>query len=239
MTRRARPAALLFALLIGIPAVCLGTIQQQRAQIAVNITIDVTANPLGYLRHGGSASFGRVVAKMSLDRSEPASSYRAESLSFDASDAVAQVTSPPNQGAIKTEAEISPNPTGTLLYSNSPGVVYTQEAGTTVVYPCAYTVSVSTTKTDWSLDHGLFTDMELQGGPGSAAWSGHNIANNSYLATPKATSTPFVVYSDGQNWTLLQANGGSKTYCVDLTVTIPITTAGGTYSSNAVYTLLY
>ena len=238
MRKRFEPAALLFTLLVGLPVVCLATIQQQRAQISVNITINVTPNPLGYLRHGDATpSFGHVVAKMSVNRSESTQSYRAEALSFGTGSAVAQVTSPPNQGAIKTEAEISPNPLGTLLYSNLPGIVYGQEAGTTVVYKCAYSVTVSTAQTNWSLDHGLFTDMELQGGSGS--WTGHDIANNSYIATPHPTATPFVVYSDGQNWTLLQANGGTKTYCVDLTVTIPITTAGGTYSSNAVYTLLY
>jgi hypothetical protein len=232
VNRGLRPVVLLFSLFVGIPAMCLAAIQQQRAQIAVNITINVTPNPLGFIQSPGANSFGHVIAKMSLDRAETAASYRAESLSFDASNVVAQ-----NQGAIKTEAEVSPNPLGTLLYSNSPGVVYSQEAGTTVVYPCAYTVTVSTAQTNWSLDHGLFTDMELQGGGGS--WTGHDIANNSYISTPHPTATPFIVYSDGQNWTLLQANGGTKTYCVDLTVTIPISTAGGTYSSNAVYTLLY
>jgi hypothetical protein len=231
--REFKPVALLFSLLVGIPAICLASIQQQRAQIAVNITINVTPNPLGYAPGGsGASSFGRVIAKMSLNRTESAKSYRAEALSFDTSNAIAQ-----NQGAIKAEAEVSPNPLGTLLYSNSPGVVLNQEAGTTVVYPCAYTVTVSTTQANWSLDHGLFTDMELQGGNGS--WTGHDIANNSYLSTPHPTATPFIVYSDGQNWTLLQANGGTKSYCVDLTVTIPISTPGGTYSSNAVYTLLY
>lgn len=232
MKRGFRPIVLLFSVLVGIPAICLASIQQQRAQIEVNITINVTPNPLGYAKPAGANSFGSVVAKLSVNHSESAKSYRAEAISF-AAGAVAQ-----NQGAIKTEAEVSPNPLGTLLYSNSPGVVLSQEAGTTVVYPCAYTVSVDTTQTNWSLDHGLYTDMQLQGG-GSGSWTGHDIANNSYIATPHPTSTPFVVYSDGQNWTLLQANGGAKTYCVDLTVTIPITTAGGTYSTNAVYTLLY
>jgi hypothetical protein len=234
MKRKFHPAAFLFALLIGIPAVCLATIQQQRAQIIVNITIFVTPNPLGYQPRQQSAP-APVVARFKVNPLERAQDYHAESLSFDLSHAVA---ASPNQGAIKTEAEISPNPNATLLYSNSTGVTFSQEAGTTVAYTCPYTVTVDTTQTNWTLDHGLYTNF-LQSG-GSNSFPGGDVANNTYIATPRPTATPFVVYStDGAVWAQLGVNGGMKTYCVDLTITIPITTPGGTFTSNAVYTLLY
>lgn len=234
MTRKFHPAALFFAILIGIPIVCLATIQQTRDQISVNITIFVTPNPLGYAPRQQLGSEA-IVASSKMNPSEPALAYHAESLSFDLSKAVA---ASPNQGAIKTEAEISPNPNATLLYSNSPGFSASQEAGTTVVYSCAYTVTVSTTQTSWTLDHGLFTDFAQNGG--SNSFPGGDVANNSYIATPRPTATPFVVFNDDGNvWAQLGVNGGIKSYCVDLTVTIPITTPGGTYSSNAIYTLLY
>ena len=92
--------------------------------------------------------------------------------------------------------------------------------------------------TYWSLDHGLFTDFE-DVMTGHVAFSGKLMFNNSHLATPLPVYTPFIVYSDGSNWTLLQANGGMKTYCVDLQITVPNNVLSGTYASNATYSLYY
>jgi hypothetical protein len=212
-----------FALLAlaAAPLVVQASIQQQRAQITVNITIDVTPAPVSMrLRRSSRDETARDIA----------ATFHTESVAFVSPDTVAQ-----NQNAVKVEASVGANPNGNLLYSNQTGVQISQTAGTTVTYPCEYQITVNTTVTSWSLDHGLYSDFES----GTASFTGHDLSNNSYLSTPHPTYSPFVVYSDGQNWALLQANGGTKTYCVSLQVTIPATAAQGTYSSNAVYTLLY
>lgn len=233
---RMRRALWIFALAALLPVVCEAVIQQQRAQIAVSITINVTPNPLGYAAPpAASDTSGRgIVAKLMLNPKESPRQYRAESLTFTGGNVLAQ-----NQGAVKVEASVSPNPAGTLLYSNTPGILESQEAGTTVTYTCPYTVTVSTTVAAWTLEHGLFTDMEDL--TDNTSFTGHDIANNTHqqLGTPRPAYTPFIVFSDGQSWTIADTNGLTKTYCVDLKVTIPISTTGGQYSSNAVYTLLY
>jgi hypothetical protein len=67
------------------------------------------------------------------------------------------------------------------------------------------------------------------------------VSNKTHLqsGTPQPAWTPYIVYSDGQSWVVAAASGLTKTYCVDLEVTLPISLAGGAYSSNAVYTLFY
>lgn len=230
---RMRRALLLFALVALLPVVCEAVIQQQRAQIEISITLNVT-NPLGYEAPAASDTSGRgIIAKLMLNPQESPVQYRAESLHF-TGNAVAV-----NQGGVKVEASVSPNPAGTLLYSNTPGVIFSQNAGTTVTYTCPYTVTVSTTVASWTLEHGLFTDMEdLTHG---YAFTGHDLSNNTHqqTGTPKPAYTPFIVFSDGQSWTIADTNALTKTYCVDLKITVPNTALTGQYSSNAVYTLLY
>lgn len=223
---------LFFAIVVAVPVVCQATIQQQRDQISVSIIIDVTPAPLafqGHVTHDGAG----IVARLTLDRAaKPFGTLRAENLAYLSSNAVAQ-----NQGSLKVEAEVSPNPNATLLYSDIPGVEYTQTGGTTVEHTCAYTVTVHTS-TSYTLDHGLFTDFAQSGG--GASFAGGNVANNTYVSVPQATATPFVVYSDdGHVWAKAATGAAVTTYCVDLTITVPSTTAQGTYSSNAVYTLFY
>ena len=235
---RIRRFLVFFALAALIPVVCEAIIQQQRAQIAVTITINVTPNPLGYnaAPNGAQGTSGSgIVATLFVNRHEATAnrSFHAESLTFTEPRTVAVAT----QRSVQIEASVGPNPLGTLLTSDVSGVVINQEAGTTVQYPCEYHVSVSTTQTAWTLEHGLFSDM-LQSG-GSNSWTGHDIANNTHIATPHPAYTPFIVFSDGQSWTIAGTSGGSQTYCVDLQVTIPITQAQGTYGSNATYTLFY
>lgn len=235
MTRMMRRALWIFALVALLPVVCEAVIQQQRAQIAVTITINVT-NPLGYkIPPAASDTSGSgIIATLMLNPKESPRQYHAESLSFTGGNVVAQ-----NQGGVKVEASVSPNPAGTLLYSNTPGVILSQTAGTTVTYTCPYTVTVSTTVASWTLEHGLFTDMEDL--THNYEFTGHDVANNTHqqLGTPKPAFTPFIVFSDGQSWTVADTNGLTKTYCVDLKITIPSANLTGQYSSNAVYTLLY
>jgi hypothetical protein len=232
---RMRPFLLAFAVLSALPVVVVASIQQQRAQITVTITVDVTPTPIAMRppQAQPGASGQAIAAHLVLNRQEnPNRVFRAENLTFADGDLVAATT---NQGAVEVRASIAPNPSGTLLYSDQSGVIIDQMAGTTQTYSCEYHVTVDTTITNWSLDHGLYTDFEGSAG----TFTGHDMLNNSYLSTPLPTYTPFIVYNDGQNWALLQANTKTKTYCIDLKLTIPSTTAQGSYSSNAVYTLYY
>jgi hypothetical protein len=246
-----RPMLLALAFLTALPLVVQASIQQTRAQITVTITINVTPSPMGTptpmamvmpagmpgVMAARSTEGSGIVARLILDPSAPAAAraaFRAENLQFDQGTLVAQSAN--QQKAVKVEAEISPNPTATLLYSDQSGVQVSQTAGTTEEYVCLYHVTVDTTVANWSLEHGLFSDF--LGGNGDS-FPGKDVGNNSYLTTPHPAYTPFVVYSDGQNWQLLQANGGEKTYCVSLQIAIPAATAQGAYSSQATYTLLY
>jgi hypothetical protein len=241
--KRMRPYLLLFALLVSIPLVVDASIQQIRAQIAITITLVVTNPILGSTGHGAAAPSGGIIAVRDVvNKNEDPSRYAAENLSFVSGDVVAQAA---QQGAVQVRASISPNPTGTLLYGGCTaqpvgcsGVTIPATTGTVTTVTCPYTVTVDTTVTNWALDHGLFTDFENVM-TGAVAFSGKLMSNNSHLATPLPVYTPFIVYSDGSNWTLLQANGGMKTYCVDLQITVPNSVLSGTYASNATYSLYY
>lgn len=231
---RLRRAMLLFAIVAALPVVTDALIQQQRAQIQVSITINVTPNPLGYAAPPSAAgtSVNGIVARMMVNAKESPSHYHAESLAFASGRWIAQ-----SQGGIKVEATVTPNPNGTLLVSNLPGVQFSQEAGTTMTYTCAYTVTVTTTQTAWTLEHGLYSDFSGFSG----SFTGHDAANKTHLSTgtPQPSYTPFIVYSDGQSWVIAASSGLTKSYCVDLQVTLPISLAGGAYGTNAVYTLFY
>jgi hypothetical protein len=245
--KRMRPFLIAFAVLLAIPVIVQATIQQQRAQEQVTITINVTPAPLAMLPKGHGAldrTGSGIVARLSGGNMSAGQGFHAESLKFVASNTVAQ-----NQGAVLIQAEVSPNPNATLLYpSNCGGQFPTsgvcgtvslpgQTAGTTVVYKCVYDITVDTTQTSWTLESGLYTDW-YDGA--SQHFAGSYVGYSGYVSpSPAPTATPFIVYSDGQAWTDFAINGGTKTYCVNLTVTIPAATAGGAYTSNAVYTLFY
>jgi hypothetical protein len=137
------------------------------------------------------------------------------------------------QQAVRVQAEVTPNPNATLLVTNQQSVVMSAVAGTTVTQSCAYTVTSNAASiVSWTIRQGLSSDF-------STAFGGSNLANDSYLtsATPQPTSTPFIVYPSA--WTVMAASGNTKSYCVDLTLTVPKTVPGGAYSTNAVYTLYY
>jgi len=242
--KRMRPYLLLFALFASLPLVVDASIQQIRAQVAVTITLVVT-NPLGMRAPAAppdTTGFGIAMREVVNKRENPADHAEAQNISFLGGNVVAQSV---KQGAVQVRASISPNPTGTLLYGGCPaqpigcsGVTIPVNTGTVTTVTCPYTVTVDTSVTNWSLDHGLFTDFE-DVMTGKVAFSGTLLHNNSHLATPLPVYTPFIVYSNGSNWTLLQANGGMKTYCVDLQITVPSSVLSGTYASNATYSLYY
>jgi hypothetical protein len=213
------------------------TIQTLQSQIGVDIIINVTPSPmpsgtgLVYVPQQAPAQSGQpVIASVALGRAVPSrGAFRAESLHFD-STAVAQAQV---QNPLLVQAEVSPNPKATLLYS-SPGssVIINQVAGTTQQWTCVFEVTIDTSKA-WTLEQGLSNDL-------ASSFPGKDVANNTYLmaATPKPTATPYVVYpDDGNEWSLTGTGSAFTTYCVTLTITIPGAVTQGTYSTNAIYSL--
>ena len=235
--RHLRTLFIAFAIVALLPVASQALIQSQRSQIAITIIINATPNPLGFVGPPAPASEIAVTARL---RGAPADVQRrfeaeAQQVHFVPRDSM--VVAQTVQHGVKVEASVAPNPNGTLLYADQSAVTVNAEAGIATVVTCAYHVTVHTTVTNWTLKHGLSNDFSDGAGD---TFVGGSVANNSYIAAPNPTSTPFVVFStNGGVWAVLATNGGIKTYCVDLTVNMPITTPQGTYSSNAIYTVYY
>ena len=205
-------AAIYFSMQSGSDA---GFIQTQRAQRAVNIIVNVTPGPYGYLP---SREIGRKRAYGGgADASAP--------------QIIAQASV---QHAVPVEANVTPDPTATLfMVTPNTGTISATAGGPSVTVVCAYTVKVQTAITAWTVDQGLSNDF-------SSSFNGTNLANNTYLVLPNPTATPFTVYPDNNNaWSILAKGSGTETFCVDLTITIPVTVLSGVYTTNAVYTLFY
>ena len=206
----------------------------QQDQISVTILINVTPAPVVLRAPQTSAPspYG-IVASLSLDRRAPAGlrqAFRAESVRF-SPELVAQAM-PTAHGSVNVQAEVSPNPNATLLYSDQPFVSINATAGTTVTLTCAYHVTVDSTKS-WQLDDGLSANF-------SSTFLGGDLSRATYLAPPAPAPTPFLVYAtDGNKWALIETGNVMRTYCVDLKVAVPLNVPGGAYSSNAIYTLYY
>lgn len=223
-------AVLVFAAIVAEPVIA--SIKTQVAQIGVTIIVNVTPSPIAYAPRNAPSSMGTIAADMSLHLA-PASLQRvfhADSLHFmGASKVLAQAQV---QHGVLVQAEVTPNPNATMLYSNNGAVTLNAIAGTTTVYPCIFTVTVDNT-TAWTLEEGLSNDF-------SSSFLGKDLGNNTYItsATPQPTATPYAVYADDSGvWTAL-ANGNTlTTYCVTLTLTVPGTVTAGSYSTNAIYTL--
>lgn len=202
-------------------------VQTQRTQISVFILVNVTPAPLGYAPQAPETNSKIAVAMRLRARG---SSDAVDVPNVDLTNTVAQA-----QSAVRVQAEVSPNPNATLLYTNNINVVFTGVAGTTLHQTCAYTVTAQTTQTSWTVYEGLSNDFS------GTAFPGKDLANNTYLqtGTPNPAPTAFVVYPDNNNqWSVMAKSGGTQKYCVDLQLTIP-STASGTYSTNAVYTMFY
>ncbi|MHB8151600.1 MAG: hypothetical protein ACYDGW_10340 [Vulcanimicrobiaceae bacterium] len=208
------------------------SVQQQRAQRAVYILVNVTPAPIVY-RQGGSRSAGApIIARFALRARGSAQRFDAP---LETSLMLAQASA---QQPVKVEAEVSPNPTATLLYTTPTAIAMSLTAGTTVQQTCVFTVTVDTTVTSWTLYHGLATDFS----DSISTFPGGDLANNSHIqgTAPNPTATPYVVYADdGGKWAVLSKGSGMETFCVDLTLSIPTSVPGGAYSSNAIYTLYY
>ncbi len=223
MKRVSRTALFAAFLLFASVTVALALFVQQRDQIAVTIIVNVTPAPRMAAYAPTATTASQIRAAFSLDTQH---ALRAGALSLN--NLVAQ-----NQQAVRVEASVQPNPLGTLLVSNKNSVTINATAGTTVVVPCAYTITVNTTVTYWQLKDGVYSDF-------SGTFPGNDLANNTYITTPLPTATPFFVYlDDGGQFALRETSAGTKTFCVDLTLSIPISVSGGTYSTNAVYTLYF
>lgn len=219
--------ALTFALISAATAPVLAVLVKTQDQIAVTIVVNVTPAPVAALPRDGAPDAGMPVAHAALRALGSGRDVDAAPLSVNVA-----VNTP--QRAVRVEAEVTPNPNATELYSDQPVVTLNGTAGTTVVVPCAYHVTVDkTTAVHWQLEHGLTNDF-------APSFPGKNLANNTYVSVPNPTATPFAVYADDRHtWTLVAAGTGMRTYCVDLTVNVPAAAPGGAYSSNAIYTLLF
>jgi len=206
------------------------TIASQQAQIAVTVVVPVSGTPVAYVPHAAPYGGQPVIASIALRRATPSFGrvFRAEALQFDSadSDVVAQVQNP-----LLVQAEVTPNPKATILYSNNPGYTFPPvPPGSTTKETCAFTVTVDMLTT-WSLEQGVGADF-------ASGFNGNDLANNSYVSTPHPTSTPYVVYADdGKQWSLLGTGSTKTVYCIDLTVTVPPGVLDGTYTTNVVYTL--
>ncbi len=236
--RKFRPLLWAFLAIVLVPSVALA-LQSQRAQLPVTIIIDVTPNPLGYT-HGAGAS-DAIVAHATLRGAPPAieRAFEAEQLHFVPSAGGILVAQTAKQKALEVEAEVTPNPNATLLTTSAGGgqVEIPAEAGVAKTVSCAYTVQVQTTQVNWELKDGLFSDFTN----GTTTWPGGDVAHATYVVSPAPTQTPFIVYSkNGGVWAVVNGTySGTKNFCVDLTLNIPISTPQGQYTSNAVYTLYY
>src|SRR5581483_8910761 len=80
-----------------------------------------------------------------------------DSTVIDVKSLIAQATA---QGSLKVQANVTPNPNGTLLTSNFPSATISGMAGTTVKVSCIYQVKVDTTITAWSLRQGLSANFD-------------------------------------------------------------------------------
>ena len=203
-------------------------LQQQRDQIAVYILVNVTPAPVVYAPQSGE---GRMSLRMGLRA-------RGSSRFVDAGPLELRRLVAQTQSAVRVQAEVSPNPNATLLYSNVPNVTINQTAGTTqTTAACIYKVTVDTlSTTKWTLKDGLSNDFVV------GSWSGKDLSNNFYLqsGSPQAAATPFIVYPDNNNtWNTKTSNSGMQTYCVTLTLTVPANIGQGAYTTNAIYTLYY
>jgi hypothetical protein len=233
---RLRPFVLAFAALVIIPVVAIA-LTAQRAQIGVTILVNVTPNPLGYV-HAPNATTA-IVAKATLHDAPLALErvFEAQQLHFFQAKAAPMVAA--TQAGVRVEAEVTPNPTATLLTTNASGSTVTEnvEAGVVTTFPCAYQVAVDTAVTSWQIKQGLSANFAGT----TTSWPGGDLGNNTHIATPNPTATPFEVYTtDGSIWyTIGNTWSGSQVFCVDLTFDIPIATPQGVYSSNAIYTLYY
>jgi hypothetical protein len=209
-------------------------IQSQRAQIGVNIIVNVTPSPLAY----APQTVARVAAPIErmpiMARFALRARGSSDGVDVTINDIQTLVAQTSAQSALKVQANVTPNPNATMLTSNSPGVQMSGIAGTTVTMSCVYQVKVQTTATSWTLRHGLSANFD------GTTFPGADLKNDSYPSPPSSpnpTYTPFVVYPSA--WTVLGSGGGTKNYCVDLQVTIPGNTPEGTYSTNAIYTLYF
>lgn len=212
-------------------------VQTERDQQSVYILVNVTPSPIVYVPQAQPLIADRQIAYRMSMRARGSSAKTDSLAGAQYGDLVAMVAPTPTaQADVKVEAEVSPNPIATLLYTNVPNVTLNGVAGTTVKQTCAYTVTVDRLSGySWTLDDGLSADF-------AGGFPGGDLADNTYLqfATPQPTSTPFVVYAtDGNLWHAVEKSSGMQTYCVDLTLTIPGSVPGGAYSSNAVYTLYF
>lgn len=186
-------------------------VQVQRTQAAIYIAINVLPAPMSRRPDPRMVAF--------------------DGAHFD----VAQVQ---KQSGIPVKANVIANPYGNLLTTSTNAITYTQQAGKTVVYPCAYHVKVTTTIASWTLYTGLSNDFDT-------SFNGNDLSWVDYPGMPPTPPTSplfqiFRVYPDNNNaWQADRRGSGTYDECVDLTLAIPASVPGGSYATNAIYSIYY
>jgi hypothetical protein len=236
--------ALAFALAAGLAERANGAIQLTRAQIGIGIIIDVTPAPVAMtIRRAPHATGAQAPVPIHVAynayRIRPGEHRRVPSLRL--SDGTLQVAQTQARGSIPVKANVSPNPNATLLYANVTNVEFGAVAGARTLNPCAFTVTIDTAITKWTLQSALTQDfISASSFPGSdLSFEMFASPGPSPRPSPEAT-TAFVVYPDNNNNPLnVETSGSSQVYCVDLTIFVPASTPTNSYSTTAVYTLQY
>jgi hypothetical protein len=228
------------ALAAGLSGRTFGATQSQRSQIGIGVVINVTPAPVSMAirrAHGAQAVPAPLRVTSVAHAVRPGEKHRVPSFRLsDGSLIIAQT-----QGNIAVKANVSPAPNATLLTSNMTSVTINGTAGQSTTLACAFTVAVDTTARTWTLDTALASDFidKTTFPGGDLSWAMYSSPGPSPRPSPEAT-TAYVVYPDNNNVAgVAVASSASQIYCVDLTIFIPTTVAGGSYSTTAIYTLFY
>jgi hypothetical protein len=214
-------------------------ISTQQAQRMIYILVNVTPGPYGYvppneLLSPNAGRFGRGSSSF-VDALPPATSTQ-----------VVGAT----QGAMRVEASVTPDPTASILYTNTTTVTLNAQAGgASAIVPCAFTVGLKAARTPWTLKSGLASDFSNGSG---ATFPGTDLFFDTYGAAdppgpaPGPATGPWTAYtvytsaSGNNSWyTLGSSSVTPYKWCVDLKLTVPVNVISGVYSTNAVYTLYY
>jgi hypothetical protein len=239
-TRMLVIALCVVALAAGLYGRATSAIQQQRSQIGIGIIIDVTPGPVAMAfrrAHGMQSQPQPLHVAYSTHRLRAGEKRHVPS--FILSDGTIQLAQA--QGNIPVRANVTPNPSATLLYSNTTSVEFGGVAGASTRLTCAFTLTVDTAIKSWTLDAALAQDFI-----DVSTWPGRDLSYAMYASpgpsprpSPEATAA-YVVYPDNNNTAVAVVQSGlSQVYCVDLTIFIPPTIPSGSYSTTAIYTLLY
>jgi hypothetical protein len=212
-------AALVALAFVALPQPSWALFQQQRAQRAITIVVNVQPG-IAY------RSLLRGLALVSpLGWFLPAGTLIAA-----------------NQGSVKVNANVISDPNAGLLVLNNTQYTITQTAGTTATYACAFTVQANTTTltsppTTWTLQDGFASDFGAGFSANQMSWAGYQTPGSP--PSPESFTQFINYYTNNKAWQLFKTGSGNMTFCVDLQLVLPAGLAPGQYSATAIYSLYY